>query len=144
MHAGEHGNAVELAPQILIGHLLQFATVHGKVAVARNTECSSDGVTCLPATYFAWQGATLSVAKSTFATGTTNGTIGFASNNSTDPRIGDIDGDGKSDLIRLIGGTNNVKARIALSSENWVTREVFLMAFNINDAMQNWDIGDFE
>lgn len=107
-------------------------------------ECASDDVTCLNPTTFSWQGTNLAVTKTAFTPGTSAlGPLGFGSSNSTDPRIADIDGDGKSDFIRLIGGTDNVKARIALSSENWVTREVDLMAFNIFDALGHWDIGDF-
>lgn len=43
MHTSEDRDAVEVCAQILLGHLLQFATVHGHVAIARDAQRAGDG-----------------------------------------------------------------------------------------------------
>ncbi len=111
------------------------------------SEAGADGV-ALPATSFNWQGSILAPVIPVNRTAFANVSALFSGVGVSGPRVADIDGDGKSDLISLTdcgGGTTQTCVKMALSSQNWVVPVAHtpLSGFNYLDANAFWDIGDF-
>jgi RHS repeat-associated protein len=85
-------------------------------------ECASDGV-CLPKTTFAWTG----YSKNLLGAGSGVKNLGGADvNDFKSFTVADIDGDGRSDLVRRYGGSNTGHVQALLSrGDTFETRDLY-------------------